>query len=435
MVQDLRQSLRNITAFPLFSSIVVLSLALGIGANTAVFSLLDQAILQTLPVKDPQRIVVFHGDSKNLRGTASSDNYESVFSLDMAKQFRARTDLFDGVAVRGGMPRVVLNGANNEYVAMEAVSGNLFSLLGVEATLGRAILPEDDGAPGERPVAMLTHSSWLERFGGDPKIVGQTIRLNGLPFTVVGVLPATFCSAVRGNKPDVVVPISMQRQLYPDMDGTARDVRWVNLFARLKPGVSAAQATSAMQPTWIGILEGLSSVRGKAQDDTTVRRIEVIDGSRGINPLNRSLRTPLLILMGTVATVLLIACVNIAGLLLARAAARQRDIAIRLSLGAGRLRILRQSLVENFVLAAAGCGLGLVLASAMTQALLKLATDGDSTLARRCNWLERIWRGHCRTGRFPRPTRRFESCWWARRLRSRHCCCSAPAYSFAASTT
>ncbi len=381
MVQDLRQAFRTIAAYPLFSAVVVLSLTLGIGANTAVFSLLDQALLRTLPVKDPERVAVFHVQNLSLRGTSSSDNYETVFSLDMAKQFRARTDVFEGVGVRGGGPSVVLNGGTNEYIGVELISGDLLGMLGVGAALGRTISPDDDRAPGERPVAMLTYPSWIERFAGDPKIIGQTIRLNGLPFTVVGILPPNFHSAVRGNKPAVVVPVSMQRQLNPDMDGTARDTRWVNMFARLKPGVTRAQAAAAVGPTWNGILEGLSSGRGTGKDDSN-RRLELIDASQGINPLNRSLRTPLFVLMGTVAALLHIACLNIAGLLLARAAARRRDIAIRLSLGAGRLRILRQALIENFVLAVVGCGLGVAIAPALTAGLLKLAGEGaESTLA------------------------------------------------------
>jgi predicted permease len=324
-------------------------------------------------------MVVFHVDSLNLRGTTSSDNYETVYSLDMLREFRKQTGLFEGVIARGGMPPVVLGGSTSEYVPVELVSGNYFDVLGVRAAIGRTFLEEDDRAPGERPVAVLPHSTWIQKFGGDPGVIGRQVRLNGNPFTIVGVLAAEFHTAVRGERPAVIVPVSMQRQIFPDLDGAAPDVRWVNIMARLKPGVTARKASASLEGIWRGILEPQIRSRDGKPGDASKFRLELVEGSRGINPLDRQLRTPLLVLMITAGLVLLIACVNIAGLLLARGAARQRDTAIRLSLGASRMRILRHSLTESLLVSAAGGIAGLLTASWMSTALLKLAGRGENS--------------------------------------------------------
>ncbi|MBC7927926.1 MAG: FtsX-like permease family protein, partial [Bryobacteraceae bacterium] len=224
------------------------------------------------------------------------------------------------------------------------------------------------------------HATWMKRFGGDPQVLGRTIRLSGNPFTIVGVLPVRFQTVLRGESPALIIPMSMQRQIFPDLDGRAPDVRWLNLLGRLRLGVTASQATVAIEPTWNGILEPLIKARSKRTLDANSRRLGLIEGSHGINPLARNLKTPLLILMTTVTVVLLIACVNVAGLLLARAAARQRDNAIRLSLGASRMRILRQALTESLLLSLAGGAAGLLAASWITAGLLKLydATDNSA---------------------------------------------------------
>lgn len=379
MGNDIRYALRSFRRSPVFTAVALLSLALGIGANTAIFTLLDQALLQSLPVRDPERLVVLSAGDLHLRGTSSSDNHETVYSLQMYREVRNRSDIFEGVVARGGLPPVVLRqGSGNDYADVELVSGNYFEVLGVQALLGRTITPADDVTPGGHPVVVLPHATWMKRFGGDPGIIGRTISLNKQSYTVLGVLPPRFYTVVRGQTPNVIVPLSMQKQIFADMEGDKPDTRWVNLVARLKPGVSREQAEAGIQSTWRGILEELLKASNTVDKQRVLQtKLQLIPGVRGIDTLRRNLETPLTVLMATVGFVLLIACVNIAALLLARAAAKQRDTAIRLSFGASRGRIMRQVLTESLILAIAGGALGILVASWLTPALLKLV--GDST--------------------------------------------------------
>lgn len=388
MLNDLRYALRSLRRSPVFSVVAILSLALGIGANTAIFSLLDQALLRSLPVRDPGRLVVLHAGDLSLQGTSSSDNHESVFSVPMYREFSTRTDLFSGVIARAGLPPVVLQqGSGNDYVSVELVSGNYFETLGVQAMVGRTITSADDVTPGAHPVVVLPHSAWMRRFGGDPAIVNRTIRMNGRSWTVLGVLPPRFFSVVRGGNPAVIVPLSMQKQIFPDLDGLHPEVRWVNLMARLRDGITREGAAAAVQSTWHVILEERLAKASPADKAANAnRRLELLPAAQGINDLRRQLETPLLVLMSTAAFVLLIACVNLAGLLMARAAARQRDIAIRLSFGASRGKILTQSLLESLILSLLGGVLGLALSSWLTEGLLKLSGGPDSVLGSDLDW-------------------------------------------------
>lgn len=384
MRHDLRYALRSLRRTPVFTIVAVLSLALGIGANTAIFSLLDQALLRQLPVKAAEELMVIHAPRLQLQGSSSSTNHETVFSLPMYREFARRSDLFAGVIYRGGIPQVVLQGSASDYVSAEMVSGNFFEVLDVRPLLGRTFTAEEDN---QQPVAVLSHRAWVRRFGADPSIVGRTIRLSGLSYSVLGVLPAQFDGVVTGETIDMYVPGSMQRQMFPDMDGTRPDVRWLNIVARLQPGVTRERAEEALQSTWRAILD--ERLKGGKEGDADAyrrMRLELIAAPRGIDSLKRQLETPLIVLMATSGFVLLIACVNLAGLLLARAAAKQRDTAIRLSFGASRTRIVRQSLLESFMLSAAGGVLGLGLAQWMTDGLLKLAGSEDTVLGWQLDW-------------------------------------------------
>src|ERR1039458_6820993 len=357
MGHDLRFALRTLARSPLFTAVAVLSLALGIGANTSIFSLLDQVLYRSLPVRDPKALTVFHVDDHS-SGSSSSDNNQSVFSYPMYQDLRDRSAVFSGVVARAGVPVSVSWNGQTERARAEMVSGNLFEVLGVSAAIGRAFTPEDDGAPGAHPVVMLSHDYWVRRFAGEPGVLNVKVAINGHPMIVIGIAPPGFRGVLSGENPDVFVTIAMKREVTPTWDGlTDRRTRWLNILARLKPGVSPEQAQAAIRTVYRPILG---------------QKLELQPAAQGINQLRQEWEKPLVALMALVGLVLLIACANVANLLLARAASRQREMAIRLALGAGRRSLLRQLLIESLVIALAGGLLGLLVSVWTTSALLRI---------------------------------------------------------------
>jgi predicted permease len=371
-MHDLRFALRTLRKTPAFTIIVVLTLALGIGANTAIFSLTDQLLLRLLPVAEPQRLVMF----ENPGPFQGRTNNRNTFSYPMYRDFRDRNSVFSGV-IASFTPSLTLtvDGAA-ERVNGELVSGNYFDVLGVRPIAGRALAPDDDRTANTSDAAMISYGYWMRRFAGDRRVLNRSIGLNGHPMTIVGITPPGFFGISMGQSSDVFVPVTLKAQMTPTWDDLEnRRSRWLVLMARLKPGVSIAQAEAGMNVLYRQINElevkELTGASANMRERFVAKHLFVKAGAKGPSGLRQQFSTPILVLMGMVGLVLLIACANVANLLLARGAARQKDVAIRLALGAGRTAIVRQLLVESLLLALAGAAAGLPLAWGATAILVR----------------------------------------------------------------
>ena len=371
--RDFRYAARQLLRAPGFATVAILTLALGIGANCAIFSLLDQVMLRLLPVRDPGRLVIlkFNGvDAGNLRSRISGGS-GYYFSEPMYRELSRRTAPLSGLLARSSYYAAVNWQGETEQVDSEMVSGNYFDVLGVHPITGRLLQPADDQQINGSPVVVLSYEFWQRRFGGSHHVVGQTLLINSHPFTIVGVAPPGFRSAVVGEAPAVFVPITMEQQALPGAgDLGAWRSRWLNLVGRLNDGVTREQAQAQLDPVWHALRQDdLNRMIASHNGVPRSRRPEFLasplilePGARGLSPLRNEVGAPLTVLMGMVGLVLLIACANVATLLLARGAARQREIAICFALGAPRFRVVRQLLTEGLLLGLPGGLLGLLIA-------------------------------------------------------------------------
>jgi predicted permease len=379
---DVRYALRTLRKAPLFTAVAVLSLAFGIGANTAIFTLLDQILLRLLPVKSPEQLVLL-----TMRGEHYGSNWGgNAISYPMYKDFRDNNQVFTGLLCRFPIPASLGFNGHTERVQAELVSGNYFPLLGVGTALGRAITPDDDRVPGGHPVVMLSYDFWQSRFAGDKSIIGKTLVVNGRNMNVIGVAEPGFDGVELGVTTRLFIPVMMKAQMTPFWDGLKdRRQRWVNAFGRLKPGVSASQAKASLQPLMHSMLEmevkepAFRNASKYDRDQFLKCWIDVLPGSQGRSYLRQQLSTSLWMLMALTGVVLLMACSNLANLLLARGSARQKEVAVRLAIGASRGRIVRQLLTESLLLSLLGAVVGLFFAYGAVHLLLAAYLPADSS--------------------------------------------------------
>ena len=375
LFQDLRYGARQLLKRPGFTFLAIFSMALGIGANTAIFSLIDTVLLRPLPVRDASQLV-------ELYGTLHNNSDYTIQSYPNYKEYRDRNDVLSGLLAYRMVVTSLSHTGNNQRVWGYLVTGNYFDVLGVKPALGRAFLPEEDRTPGSHPVAILSYGTWQSRFGADPAIVGQAISLNNRAYTVVGVAPKGFAGTEVAYAPEFWVPIMMAKEIEPDTNYLeSRESDNLFVVGRLKAGVTRAQAEAALQTITLQLAKDFPK-------EDAGRGLKLIPPGLFIPDIRNGIFAFSFVLAAVGALVLLLACVNLANLLLARATERRKEIAIRLAVGASRARLVRQLLTESIMLSLIGGAFGILLAAWINRIVgaIKLPTDVALIFDLRLDW-------------------------------------------------
>jgi len=391
LFQDVRYGMRMLAKNPGFTLVALLTLALGIGANTAIFTLIDAVMLKTLPVEKPQQLALFgEGVRRGFVGLGTGQRYD-IFSFPLYEHLRDNNPSFQGIAAfRTELDRldVRTEGAGEREPAHLAwgrlVSGNYFSVLGVQAALGRVLSPEDD-RPDAPPAAVISYAHWTRRFNSDRSVVGRALNVNGILLTVAGVTPPEFFGeSVETPVADFWLPLRLQPRLMPDRGSVLSDPyeNWLNLIGRLKPGIGLEQAQAGVDVSFRGFLTARAGAHPSSEQQRDIQRsyIKLTPGGSGVSYLRYHYSRPLYILMAVVAVVLLIACANVANILLSRAAAREKEISMRLAMGASRSRLLRQLLTESVLLGLLGGAVGVLFSTWSVNLLVTMVAGGTSSL-------------------------------------------------------
>ncbi len=390
LLQDVRYALRQLRKSPGFTITVVLTLALGIGANASIFTLFDQVLLRLLPVQNPKELVRFEW-SGGFAGSMSSfggeaDDRHNIFSYPMYRDLLTQNQAFQGILASEEANLGISWHNQAEDRNAEVVSGNYFQLLGLKPFAGRLFTDRDETEKNANPVAVLNYDYWRTRFAASRDVIGQTVLVNGHPFTVVGVAPNHFDSAIGGYKPSIFVPVTMIEAAIPwraPLDDLKNHKSvWLVLVARLKPGVTAAQAQASLAPLWHSLRENEYALYKSKSDRfhksfVETSHLKVVDDSKGFNPNRSELQKPLVILFSMTGLLVAMCAINVATLLLLRASARAREMSMRYALGARRNRIVSQLLVEGGMLGLAGAAAGLALAPVVSRVLVHLLTSAD----------------------------------------------------------
>jgi predicted permease len=390
LLQDVLYGLRTMLRSPGVTIVALLSLALGIGANTAIFSLMDAVMLRSLPVKDPGQLVLLGTGESTGIGSGIVDT--ELYSYPFYRQLQKKNAVFSDVAAIFSMTNDVhgfILGTSQQAPAepdlmhVKLVSGTYFPLLGVQAQIGRTLTDADDTSEGDHPVVVVSHAYWNNTLASDPNVLDRKLKLGTTIFNIVGVAPPEFFGTKVGEAPDMWVPMSMTKSVSPGWDAYKPNfTQSLNLMGRLKPGVTMERATSNVNLLLQQITRGFSDadLSRRNLDELARTHVPLTPMANGLSSLRREFSQPLQILMAIVALVLLIACANIANLLLARSTARTRELAVRQALGARRSRIIRQLLTESLILALVGGALGVGFAAVANRLLLRMVSGGFETL-------------------------------------------------------
>ncbi len=388
LFRNVRFGARMMARTPVSSLIAVLVLALGIGANTAIFTLLNAVLLRNLPVEHPEELVLFGDGEWGGSANGLPNRNWKLFSYNMYREFQQRNRVFSDVAALGsaffGMHGRVAGSQDAEKINVELASGTFFRTLGVKPLLGRTLEAADDAAPGGSPVAVLSYSYWQRRFGESTAMLGTAVTMNETTYRIVGVAPKGFFGAIVGQLPDLWVPVTMWKEISPGWNGVTDNLfQSLYLFGRLQPGVSREQASANVNLLFQQMIRAYAGPKPSQKQLDGIRQayVELTPGGGGVSHVGREYFSPLLILMAAAGIVLLIACTNVANLLLARAAARQQEFAIRRSIGAARKQLIQQLLIEGSLLGATGAALGLALAWGAGKLLLAMVSAGGNVMA------------------------------------------------------